>query len=57
MRGSRIAKPPCSRRRTYSPVQDMIESRREMAHADTPGNYIEIDTQQDFELAQNSWRG
>ena len=38
-------------------LQDMIESGVEMAHADTPGNYIEIDTQQDFELAQNSWRG
>ena len=38
-------------------LQDMIESGIEMAHADTPGNYIEIDTQQDFELAQNSWRG
>jgi choline kinase len=38
-------------------LQDMIESGIEMAHSDTPGNYIEIDTQQDFELAQNSWRG
>lgn len=38
-------------------LQDMIESGVEMMHADTPGNYIEIDTQQDFELAQNSWRG
>ena len=38
-------------------LQDMIESGIEMAHADTPGNYVEIDTQQDFELAQNSWRG
>ena len=38
-------------------LQDMIESGVEMAHADTPGDYIEIDTQQDFELAQNSWRG
>jgi choline kinase len=38
-------------------LQDMIEAGVEMAHADTPGNYIEIDTQQDFELAQDSWRG
>ena len=38
-------------------LQDMIEAGVKMAHADTPGNYIEIDTQQDFELAQNSWRG
>ena len=33
--------------------QDMIEAGVQMAHADTPGNYIEIDTQQDFELAQS----
>lgn len=38
-------------------LQDMIEAGMEMSHADTPGNYIEIDTQQDFELAQNSWFG
>jgi L-glutamine-phosphate cytidylyltransferase len=38
-------------------LQDMIEAGEKMAHADTPGNYIEIDTQQDFELAQTSWRG
>ncbi len=37
-------------------LQDMIEAGVKMSHADTPGNYIEIDTQQDFELAQNSWR-
>ena len=37
--------------------QEMIEAGVQMAHADTPGNYIEIDTQQDFELAQGSWRG
>ena len=37
--------------------QDMIEAGVQMAHADTPGNYMEVDTQQDFELAQNSWRG
>ena len=32
--------------------QDMIERGVGMVHADTPGGYIEIDTQQDFELAQ-----
>jgi hypothetical protein len=37
--------------------QEMIDAGVQMAHADTPGNYIEIDTQQDFELAQGSWRG
>jgi L-glutamine-phosphate cytidylyltransferase len=38
-------------------LQDMIEAGTAMAHADTPGNYIEVDTQQDFEFAQTSWRG
>ncbi len=38
-------------------LQDMIEAGVKMSHADTPGHYFEIDTQQDFELAQNSWRG
>lgn len=38
-------------------LQDMIEAGAKMAHADTPGGYIEVDTQQDFEYAQNSWRG
>ena len=38
-------------------LQDMIEAGVPMAHADTPGNYIEVDTQQDFEFSQNSWRG
>ena len=36
--------------------QDMIEAGTPMAHADTPGNYIEVDTQQDFEFARNVWR-
>jgi hypothetical protein len=26
-----------------------------MAHVDTPGGYIEVDTQQDFEYAQKFW--
>lgn len=37
--------------------QDMIEAGTAMTHADTPGNYIEVDTQQDFEFARNVWRG
>jgi choline kinase len=37
--------------------QDMIEAGVPLAHADTPGNYIEVDTQQDFELARASWQG
>ena len=35
----------------------MIEAGAEMAHADTPGEYMEVDTQQDFELAQKHWQG
>ena len=37
--------------------QQMIESGVRMAHADTAGNYLEVDTQEDFELAQRTWRG
>ncbi len=37
-------------------LQDMIEAGAKMAHADTPGNYMEVDTQQDFELAQTFWK-
>jgi choline kinase len=37
-------------------LQDMIESGVAMAHVDTPGSYMEIDTQEDFELAQRFWR-
>ena len=37
--------------------QEMIEAGVKMAHADTPGEYIEVDTQEDFELAQRSWQG
>ncbi|MGD9856709.1 MAG: NTP transferase domain-containing protein [Planctomycetaceae bacterium] len=36
-------------------LQDMLESGRRMAHADTPGGYIEVDTQQDFEYARRFW--
>lgn len=37
--------------------QEMIEAGVKMAHADTPGNYMEVDTQEDFELARKYWRG
>ena len=37
--------------------QEMIEAGVEMAHADTHGSYMEVDTQEDFELAQRFWRG
>jgi choline kinase len=35
--------------------QDMIEQGVEFGHADTHGNYREIDTQQDMDLAQTHW--
>lgn len=35
--------------------QEMIEQGVEMAHVDTPGGYIEVDTQQDFEYARRVW--
>jgi L-glutamine-phosphate cytidylyltransferase len=35
--------------------QEMIEAGVKMAHADTPGDYMEVDTQQDFELARTFW--
>jgi choline kinase len=38
-------------------LQEMIEAGVPIAHADTPGNYMEVDTQEDFELAQRFWRG
>jgi L-glutamine-phosphate cytidylyltransferase len=37
-------------------LQEMIETGVQMAHADTPGEYMEVDTQQDFELARKFWR-
>lgn len=36
--------------------QEMIEAGVTMSHADTPGNYMEVDTQEDFELARKHWR-
>ena len=38
-------------------LQEMIEAGVKISHADTPGNYMEVDTQQDFELAQKNWGG
>jgi len=35
--------------------QEMIEAGQRMVHVDTPGEYIEIDTQEDFEYARNYW--
>ena len=35
--------------------QEMIEAGVIFAHADTPGNYMEVDTQEDFELARRFW--
>ena len=37
-------------------LQEMIESGVRMAHADTPGNYMEVDTQEDFDLARKNWK-
>src|SRR5262245_4016179 len=36
--------------------QEMIEAGVKVAYADTPGGYMEVDTQQDFELAQKFWQ-
>jgi choline kinase len=36
--------------------QEMIEAGEQFAHVDTPGGYIEIDTQQDFDYARRHWR-
>jgi choline kinase len=35
--------------------QDMIEQGERFTHVDTPGGYIEVDTQQDFEYARQHW--
>ncbi len=35
--------------------QDMIERGERFTHVDTPGGYIEVDTQQDFEYARQHW--
>ena len=36
-------------------LQDMIEAGHHFAHVDTPGGYIEVDTQQDFDYARQHW--
>ena len=36
-------------------LQDMIECGQQMVNVDTPGGYIEVDTQQDFEYARSFW--
>jgi len=36
--------------------QEMIEAGVELTHVDIAGGYMEIDTQQDFELARRLWR-
>jgi choline kinase len=35
--------------------QEMIENGEQMVHVDSPGGYIEVDTQQDFEYAKKYW--
>ena len=35
--------------------QEMIEAGERFAHVDTPGGYIEVDTQQDFDYARQHW--
>ena len=37
-------------------LQEMLEHGIEMRHSDTANEYIEIDTQQDFEYAQDEWQ-
>ena len=37
--------------------QEMIEAGVKMTHADTPGHYMEVDTQEDFDLARKHWGG
>jgi len=36
-------------------LQEMIEAGERIAHVDTPGGYIEIDTQEDFDYARRNW--
>ncbi|MBX3411386.1 MAG: phosphocholine cytidylyltransferase family protein [Pirellulales bacterium] len=37
-------------------LQEMVEAGERFAHVDTPGEYIEIDTQQDFDYARRNWK-
>jgi choline kinase len=36
-------------------LQVMVEAGERLGHVDTPGGYIEIDTQQDFDYARRHW--
>jgi len=36
--------------------QEMIEAGVSMAHVDVPGGYMEVDTQEDYDLARRHWR-
>jgi choline kinase len=36
-------------------LQEMLEAGERIVHVDTPGGYIEVDTQQDFEYARRFW--
>lgn len=38
-------------------LQHMIEAGVPMSHSDTPGKYMEVDTQEDFDLARRHWKG
>ncbi|MBT3268849.1 phosphocholine cytidylyltransferase family protein [Candidatus Poribacteria bacterium] len=37
-------------------LQDMIEASVPVGHVDTHGGYMEIDTQQDYDLARSHWK-
>ena len=36
-------------------LDEMLKQGVTMEHVDTPGGYIEIDTQQDFQYAREQW--
>ena len=38
-------------------LEEMLLRGVAMAHVDTPGGYIEVDTQQDFQYAREHWTG
>ncbi len=37
-------------------LQEMVEAGVSIAHVDVPGGYMEVDTQEDFELARKYWK-
>ncbi len=37
-------------------LQEMVNAGEPMVHVDTPGGYIEVDPQQDFEYARRFWK-